>query len=95
MTLKDELKKLYEESEVAKRTAYFEKALPDRLRMEARNGSKSVTITSKELPPYIILPDIANWCATNKIDCTLNTELQGSSRLFIEWPASWVVISWA
>lgn len=66
MTLKEELKKLYKESEATKKREFLEKTLPDRLRDAAKKGYNCCTIPHAEIE-YNCLSDteIKEWCIAN------------------------------
>lgn len=66
MTLKDELTKLYKESDVAKKRSFIDKELPDRLREIAKKGYNCYTIAVAELEiNHLGVSDMMQWCLDN------------------------------
>lgn len=66
MTLKEELKKLYEESETAKKRKFLDDVLPNRLREVAKKGYNCLTVPSAELSYNgLTILEIEQWCVDN------------------------------
>lgn len=78
MTLKEELTKLYKESDVAKKRSFIDKELPDRLREIAKKGYNCYTIAAAELEiNHVGVSDMMQWCLDNGFKFYTESTLAG------------------
>lgn len=71
MTLKDELKKLYEGSGAERKRQFFDDVLTSALKEAAKRGFRDVTLYESYVTKKhgVFLSDIRKWCEDNGLSC--------------------------
>ena len=73
MTLKEELKKLCEESNAAKKNGILDNELTDMLRRAAKDGRSSVTLFVRDLWDLdLYIGDVAEWAKSQGLGFFIN-----------------------
>ena len=73
MTLKDELKKLCDDSNAAKKNGVLDNELTDMLRRAAKDGRTSVTLFVRDLWDLdLYIGDVAEWAKSKGLGFSIN-----------------------
>ena len=73
MTLKEELKKLYDDSNAAKKNGVLDNELTDMLRRAAKDGRSSVTLFARDLWDLdLYIGDVAKWAEAQGLGFCIN-----------------------
>lgn len=83
MTLKEELKKLYEDSGIEKKRHFFDDVLPGALKETAKRGNKEATLFESDVKKYgITIRDIRKWCEDNGLLCSYSEPFSHSYNIY-------------